>query len=293
MRLVTQTDCPAALLGDERCVRFLKEAGFDAIDWSFFAMTEGRGPFCAADWREHAQTLRKIGEDCGIGFAQAHAPFPSSSGQEPFDTVIFERIVRAMEAASILGVRNIIVHPMQHLPYAANRDRLFDMNLDFYRRLIPYCERFNIRVATENMWQFDEKRGIIIDSVCSQPETFCALLDALDSPWIVGCLDIGHSALVGVEPADFIRALGPKRLQALHVHDVDYHSDCHTMPFIERVDWESVAQALGEIGYEGDFTLEADQFLSRFPLGLLPQASALMAATGRYLMGRIAAHRDE
>lgn len=71
------------------------------------------------------------------------------------------------------------------------------MNVEFYRTLIPDCERLNIRVCAENMWQWDDKREIIVDSICAQPEEFCALLDAIDSPWIVGCLDIGHSALVG------------------------------------------------------------------------------------------------
>ena len=71
------------------------------------------------------------------------------------------------------------------------------------------------------MWQWDDKREIIVDSICAQPEEFCALLDAIDSPWIVGCLDIGHSALVGVEPRGTLSAhSGSKRLQALHVHDV-------------------------------------------------------------------------
>ena len=146
------------------------------------------------------------------------------------------------------------------------------MNVEFYRALIPDCERLNIRVCAENMWQWDDKREIIVDSICAQPEEFCALLDAIDSPWIVGCLDIGHSALVGVEPADFIRALGSKRLQALHVHDVDYRKDCHT------------------IGYEGDLTLEADNYLRLFPKELQTAACRMMAQTAGYLRSRFEAY---
>ena len=195
-----------------------------------------------------------------------------------------------MEVTSILGVRNIIVHPKQHLVYAKNKRATFDMNVEFYRALIPDCERLNIRVCAENMWQWDDKREIIVDSICAQPEEFCALLDAIDSPWIVGCLDIGHSALVGVEPADFIRALGSKRLQALHVHDVDYRKDCHTMPFIERIDWENTMKALAEIGYEGDLTLEADNYLRLFPKELQTAACRMMAQTAGYLRSRFEAY---
>lgn len=55
------------------------------------------------------------------------------------------------------------------------------------------------------------------------------------------------------------------------------------MPFMEDLDWEAITDALAEIGYEGDFTLEADEFIRK----LMPEASGLMAKTGHYLIGRI------
>lgn len=291
MKLSTQTDVLARTLGHDACVRILAKAGFDAADMSFFEMTNGDGVWCTDGWKEYAQNLRAIADDCGIVFNQAHAPFPSTFANAEKDEVMFGRIVRSMEAASVLGVRDIVVHPCHHLEYALHKDELFQINLDFYRRLIPYCEEYGIRVCAENMWQYDQKRRYIIDSECSQPEEFCALLDELDSEWIVGLLDIGHSALVGIEPSRFIRAMGPKRLQALHVHDVSRVDDSHTMPYLRNLDWEDTARALGEIGYEGDFTFEADNFLAPFPNELLPEASALMAKVGRYLISRIDAAR--
>lgn len=291
MRLAAPAECLAASFGDETCVRILAESGFDAIDWSFFAMTSGNDRWCGDDWRERALRLKELGQAYHIAFSQAHAPFPSSIGEEPFDTLIMQWIHRSMEAAALMGARNIVVHPHQHIPYRQNKARLYAENLAFYRGLIPYCEEFGIRVCIENMWGYDEKRRYIVDSVCSQPEEFCAMLDELDSPWITGCLDIGHCALVGEDPAAFIRALGAKRLQALHVHDVNYLEDNHTLPFLEKLDWESITKALAEIGYEGDFTFEADNFLLSFPPALQPEASILMAKTGRYLIYRIQAQR--
>lgn len=290
MRLVTTTEKTAELFGDETCVRILAEAGFDAVDWGFFEMAGGKGVWCTDAWREHALRLKELGDAYGIGFAQAHAPFPSSKGTEPEDTVIRERILRAMHAASLMGIRNIVVHPVQHLVYAKEKQRLWEENLIFYRGLIPYCEEYGIRVCAENMWQYDNRRKYIVDSVCSQPEEFCGLLDALGSPWVVGCLDLGHCALVGVEPEEFIRAMGRDRLCALHVHDVDYVRDCHTMPFLKNLDWEAVALALAEIGYEGDFTFEADHFYDGFPAPLVPDACRMLERTGRYLISRIQAH---
>ncbi len=291
MRLVTQTDVLARTFGDEAAVRMLAKAGYDGIDWSFFPMTNGNGIWCTDQWEQHARHIRAVADECGIPIVQAHAPFPSSKGEEPYDTVILERIKRSMVIASIMGVEHIIVHPRQHLPYEANKQQLLQENLDFYRSLIPTCEKYNIKICTENMWKFDSRRGCIIPSMCSLPDTFNQMIDLLDSPWIVGCLDLGHCALVGVEPADFIRAMGPKRLRALHVHDVDYLHDCHTMPFMHKLDWEAITQALADIGYEGDFTLEADNFVNAFPDSLKAEASAFMAKATRYLADQVDAKR--
>ena len=192
MRLATTTEKLAEAFGDEECVRILAQAGFDSIDWGFFEMAAGKGIWCTDDWKAHARRLKELGAELGIGFSQAHAPFPSSQGEQPADKVIRERILRSMEAASILGIQNIVVHPMQHLNYAKEKAKLWEMNLEFYRSLIPYCQEYGICVCAENMWQYDGRRRYIVDSVCSQPEEFCGLLDTLDSPWIVGCLDLGQ-----------------------------------------------------------------------------------------------------
>ena len=291
MRLSTQTHCLAEKFGDEQAVRILAEAGYDAIDWSFFNMFDDNDVWVREGWKEHAHALRKVGDECGIAFNQAHAPLGTSKGEEPFDTMAMERILQSIEIASILGIDNIIVHPKQHLPYAKNKKYLFDINVEMYKNMMPLCEKLGVRICTENMWQYDTNRQVIIDSVCSQPEEFCAMVDAVGSPWLGACLDIGHAALVGVDPADFIRELGHDRLKALHVHDVDHRRDCHTLPFMEKLDWASITAALGEIDYTGDFTFEADQFLYAFPKALQPEAAKFMVKTGRYLMEQVEANR--
>ncbi len=293
MRLVTQTDVMARTFGDEEAVRLLAKAGYDGIDWSFFPMNRGECIWNTDAWEQHARDLKAIADDCGVVITQAHAPFPSSKGEEPYDAEILEAIKRSMHASAIMGVEHIIVHPRQHLPYEANKEQLWQENLEFYRSLLPYCEEWGIRICTENMWKRDPKRGYIIPSMCSLPETFNAMIDEVNSPWLVGCLDLGHCGLVGIEPQDFIRAMGAKRLRALHVHDVDYLRDCHTMPFIHNLEWEPITQALADIGYEGDFTLEADNFFNAFPDEMKLEASTFMAKTARYLMGRIEAKKAD
>ena len=99
--------------------------------------------------------------------------------------------------------------------------------------------------------------------------------------------------MVGVEPEDAIRYLGAKRLQSLHVHDVDYITDLHTLPYQGKVNWAEITKALKEIGYEGDFTYEADNFLGRIPASEIQTGVNYMAALGRRLMAKIDAARPK
>ena len=292
MRLVTQTRYIADRLGDLECIRSLKTAGFDAIDWSFpKTIDEHSTPLFSNNWKEHALRMKAEADALGIGFAQAHAPYPSSRGEEPFDTVIVERILRSMQVCRVLGIRNLVVHPLQHLYYPENAQYLFDANIDFYKSLMPYAEEYGVRICTENMWQYDVNRKFIIGSVCADPDEFCAMIDQVGSPYLVGCLDVGHAALTGWNIPAFIRKMGKNRLQALHIHDVDYLNDCHTLPFMQKLPWEDILSALAEIGYEGDFTYEANGFLQNVPAELTVPACTFMAQTGRYLISRIEAHR--
>lgn len=288
MKTATQTDILASAFGFDEAIRIIAQSGFDYIDLSMFDMAGEESPWLKDDAAGLARHLRNVAEENGIEFFQAHAPFPSSNGDETFDTERKARIEKSIELAAIAGVRRIVVHPVQHLPYISSREELYRMNLDFYRSLIPLCKRCNIQVCTENMWQWDNRRNIIVDSTLSCPEEFNSILDEIGSEWITGCLDIGHTALVGQDPAEFIRKMGARRLQALHVHDVDYLHDCHSLPFTRNLDWDSITGALAEIGYEGVFTFEADNFLARFPDVLKRDAALLMGRTCRYLADKAA-----
>lgn len=291
MRLVNPTGMIVKRIGDTEAIRMLKRVGFDALDRSFFEMKNGEGPFCTDNWKDYALAIKAEADQNGISFSQAHAPFPSSNGEEPFDTEIVERIVRSMEVCAILGVKDIVVHPKQHLTYAAHAQELFEQNVAFYKELLPHAERLNVRICTENMWQRDHLRGCIVPSVCGDPKEFCALVDAVDSPYLAACLDVGHCALTGFDIPDFIHALGKDRLKALHIHDVDYRSDTHTLPFQQMLPWEEIMAALADIGYEGDLTFEANNFVKNLPVELIEPACAFMAQTGRYLISRFEAHR--
>ena len=274
------------VFGEKKAIDVYSQAGFDALDFSFFNSKYYTDETSTDFYRE----LKEYADAKGVKFNQAHAPFPSSYNEDDRTKEAFTAIVTAMRNASLLGVPNIVVHPCQHLVYDDDGvpEKLFEMNMQFYKSLIPYCEEYGIKVAVENMWQFPR---VIHHSTCSHPAEFVKYMDSLNSDCFVACLDIGHAVLVREKPDEMIRALGKKYLKALHVHDVSGSEDSHTLPFFGVANWEKVAKALGEIGYEGDITFEAGNFFVNKPKELLPACAKYMHETGKYLVEKVNEYR--
>lgn len=272
---------------EQEMLDVVSDAGFTALDFSFFSPTyhdessdKARLPYY--------HELKKRANDKGIVFNQAHAPFHSSSLDPEATERRFGEITVAMRNAAALGIKNIVVHPCQHLVYEedGNPEKLFEINLAFYGRLQSYCEEYGIKVAVENMWQ-NTKGGLINHSTCSRPAEFIKYVDSLDRRYFTACLDLGHAQIVREDPAEFIKALGKDRLTALHVHDTSANEDSHTLPFYRTINWSKVCKALSDIGYTGDFTYEVDGFLKAIPKEIYPSALKMMADVGKYLIAAI------
>jgi len=285
MILSTQTHCLADRLGDAAAIRILAQAGFDALDFSMFNnLTRADHPLSQPGYREYAVNLKRIADDQGIRFNQAHAPFPSFiEGNAAYNEQTYPIITRAIEVAAILGASVVVVHPFS----VSDSEQKKALNLAFYRRLQPLCESCGIKVALENMWGLHPVSRRIIPNVCSTGESFAEYLDELDPGCFTGCLDLGHSGLVNLDAADMIRILGHDRLRALHVHDNDFLNDTHTAPFLGKMNWAAITAALADIDYAGDLTFEADNFLVGFPDELLPAAARFLQDIGRHLIRMI------
>ena len=281
MILSTQTDLTAKMFGPEKAVELIAHAGFDAVDLSMFEGESTTWVF-ADGFEKRAKGLLRIAEENGVYFNQAHAPFPSYCvNDEAYNIKIRPMLIRAIETAGILGVKNIVVHPVF---YPENKK---ENNIRMYNELLPYAKRAGVRIALENMWGRDPRMNTIIPNVCSTAQELAEYVDALDPEWFTVCMDIGHIGLVREYEAPFIRTLGAKRLTCVHIHDNNYLEDQHTCPFLGKLPWQEITQALAEIGYIGDLTLEADNFLKRMPASLYPAGNAFMAAAGRELIRMI------
>lgn len=283
MKLSTNTVALGRSFGYTEAVRMIKEAGFDCYDFSIFDMAREGDPLNGPDYMETVLEVKRVADGLGIACNQSHAPFPShKKGDEEWNRKIIGWIIRSLEITSVLGGKICIVHPWNDWSPEENAELL-------YKPLLPYCKKYNVKIAVENMWNWPKESPVAVTCACSLPEDFMRHMELLDPEWFVACLDIGHAAMFPGQTSveEMILALGD-RLQALHVHDNDCLYDLHIIPYMGKIDWESFYAALKQIGYRGDFTFEADSFINKYPDALKGKAEEFLCAVGRYMVGRIA-----
>lgn len=280
MKISTEIHSATMHVGEERAIELLAKAGFDAWDFSMFLMCNydwGTGlcrhtdhPLAGPDYLAFARRLRQIGLDNGIHCNQSHAPFPVRC------KAIRDMLKRAIECTAEAGGKICIVHP--------DNDSSPEKNAEMYQELLPFAKEHGVKIATENMWNWEAGADTSSPAACSTTESFLAHLKAVNDPSFVACLDLGHAEMRGSgsgAPA-MIRALG-SHLQALHIHDNDCLHDSHQIPFSMQMDFGAIARALREIGYEGYLTLEADRYLSAFTPETVDQGIRDLAAAARRL----------
>ena len=279
MKLSVELYTHSERFGDFRAIEMLKEAGFDAIDYSYYYNKETQ-EVLSDNYIEYAKKVREHLDKVGMVCNQAHAPFSYQYGDGlTMGDKKYKEIVRSIESAAILGAKNIIVHSVK-VPKGVDFE---EYNVEFYKTFIPYCEKAGICVAVENIFIRDQKRRAFGRRI-STPEELNSILDKINSPYIVGCVDVGHASLTGYEPEDFIEGVKPEYLKALHVQDTDYIDDRHIIPYTGDFNWEAIMKSLKKVGYKGDLTLEIIKYLNRFPNELLFEATKFAATVGKHLI---------
>lgn len=280
MKTSTEIGSASKFIGEEKAVEEIAKAGFDAWDFSMFNM-------CRYDWNTHsavttdhplagnnyiafARRLRQIGLDNGITCNQSHAPFPVSCPE------IRSLLKRSIECTAEAGGKICIIHP--------DNNKSPEENAMIYAELLPFAKSCGVKIATENMWNWNTEKDEACFAACATSESFNAHLDAVNDDFFVACLDIGHAEMrgMGSGAADMIYALGD-RLQALHLHDNDKWHDSHQIPFSMDIDFMPIVKALKDIGYKGYFTLEADSYLNNFNAGNIFDGLKDLSAAARKL----------
>ena len=289
MKISTTTNRLAKTFDYRKAIEMIAAAGFDCVDMTLTDMAlNDDSVFFKPEAVQMCKELRRYAEDLGLAFNQAHAPYqmdhkPWLQGQRED---ILRRYNRSIELAGVLGVRNIVVHPLHCMNYLNNDPAwIKEQNVEYYASMIPAAQDAGVKIAIENMWQRNQYNKHITLSVCSSPYELRDYVDACNevAPVFTACLDVGHCVLTGHDAVNAIAVLG-SRLDAVHMHDVDGFNDNHSRPLTLKVDFYGIMEKLREIGYQGEFTLEADSYYDHFrpesyvkALAELAEASKLLA----------------
>jgi len=149
MKLSNDTSILRNRYDDETAIRMLKAAGFDAFDYSAYGDKIENG-ILEGDYISHAMKLKEVMEEVGIVCNQAHAPF-NFTYEDTLDESgdLYAKLIRSMHIASILGAKNIIIHTIR---IKVPEEEFIEYNKEFYKGIIPYCEKFNICASVENLF---------------------------------------------------------------------------------------------------------------------------------------------
>lgn len=296
MLISTHTDCWEKYGSHKEVIRMLKDAGFSAFDMtifpdkifplpeSFFLRQKSAQEIreTREDNKNHtineeeAYQLRKYADEIGIVCNQTHAPFPTKLvWNEEYNEFVMPYLIKSVEISGILGAKICVVHPACGFTP--------EENMQMYNQLKETAKRCNVKIALENMWDWDDALDQAAPTACSHHDDFKRHLDLLNDDIFCACLDLGHAEMRGLDTSaiQMIKTLG-SQIQALHIHDTDLHYDLHTLPYLSKVNFAPIWEELKKIGYQGDVTFET-YFQKNFPVELYPHCAKLLCEVGKYI----------
>jgi sugar phosphate isomerase/epimerase len=215
------------------------------------------------EWEEHGHfnvsSFRQTLDRLNLDPMTIHTPLKGINIASSDDTVRrygTERISAAIKIGADLGAKVAIVHPsgrpgLGETTYTPeNVGKSIEYAYDSVAQLARVAEAAGVRIALENLPS--------VGLTCRPLETMQelrAFIAGFPAERIGLCLDVGHSCISGLDPADQAR-VGAERLLALHIHDVDGSSDSHWVPGHGVIEWSSLGRALKDMQFTGAWTIE-------------------------------------
>jgi len=227
---------------------FMKNAGFDAVDFTFNMMESVKG-----DWTGYIEKAMSDADEAGIRFEVCHLPHSSKLAKNPDTVPAFnERMHKAIDAAALLGVDFAVLHPNTTTLTMDIYDRKaqYDSVMNHLALFAEHAEKVGLNIVVENMRYVPSH--IPSHRYCQEPDELCEIADALG---IGVCWDFGHANIDGLKQSEALSYVG-NRLKVLHVNDNNGVDDIHISPFTGTVDWKDAMHGLALCGFDGLFNYE-------------------------------------
>lgn len=238
----------------ETC-EIVSAAGYDGIEPNYdtdetIATEDGR--------REMKRVATEHGLEIPAVSTLLHWDYPLSSLDDATRRRGIELGKEMIDAAAAFGADEVLIVPAvveSSTPY----EQAYDLAKESVSELVRYGDDADVTVAIEN----------VQNDFLYSPAEFRRFVDALSDAGPVGVyFDVGNGFRWGL-PNRWIRELADLITK---VHVKDWRTEAHlpTYPLQGDIDWESVREALLDVGYDGWITAEVPSYESH-PHRMPPQ----------------------
>jgi sugar phosphate isomerase/epimerase len=191
-------------------------------------------------------------ETLGMEAYSFHAPFGNdidiSSPDLARREYALDEILRAVEAAAVLGVHYFVIHPgPENADIPSREERLLRIEnvCSVLTSVALRCSELGIQCVLENK---------LPHLLFGQSSDLVWILASFEANTVGACLDTGHAHLAG-DLHQLVVKMAPY-LRLLHVHDNKGHGDDHLPPGDGRIDWTALLKELAAVHFTGAFIME-------------------------------------
>ena len=177
-----------------------------------------------------------------------HAPFMDlnpGSFEPLLRQATIHRFEQVLAAAEIVQPEMIVMHPgYDRWRYGDRQPDWLELALPVFRMVDAKAAAIGCRIAIENI--FDE-----------EPSVLKALIEAIDSPRVGHCFDVGHWNLFhSVSMAEWFAELG-ERIIHVHVHDNHGQRDDHFPIGDGNIDFDEYFRLMDRYAPNASYAIEA------------------------------------
>lgn len=270
MELSISTNIVTSNGDPESALRMISETGFTHLLWSHHWNTDfAYGKYELAAIKKMLKIYNlKLQDVHGCANAEKSFFSPIEYQRKAGIELMVNRMemMHELEASGVLVMHQPRIKTDSTPAEIAYKRRQFESLLRSMDELIPVLEKYNIRVALENMpgdtWEFQRY-----------------LLDNYPKEHFGFCFDSGHANIELRNQLDDCYEYR-SRITALHLHDNNGKKDQHTAPFTGTLDWEKTAKIIRDSSYTGvinfELHLKDSAFMNHdYPLAEQPESTVM------------------
>ena len=177
-----------------------------------------------------------------------HAPFMDlnpGSFEPLLRQATIHRFQQVLDAAAIVQPEVIVMHPgYDRWRYGDRQSEWLELALPVWRMVDEHAAKIGCKIAIENI--FDE-----------EPSVLKALIEAIDSPRVGHCFDVGHWNLFhSVSMAEWFAELG-EQITHVHVHDNHGNHDDHFPIGDGNIDFDEYFALMRRYAPNASYAIEA------------------------------------